>query len=103
MFDDIFSSFSQNLRYQGLVKIYKNDNSQKYVPEKSAKNQYWKLDYVKIYLLEGACSGVRQFLANESPLKAMKTAFYFTWKALFVLKIFKLLTWLFGHVAKRLD
>ena len=40
MFDDTFSSFSQNLRYQGLVKIYENDNSQKYVPEKSAKNQY---------------------------------------------------------------
>ena len=40
MFDDTFSSFSQNLRYQGLVKIYENDNYQKYVPEKSAKNQY---------------------------------------------------------------
>ena len=40
MIDDIFSSFSQNLRYQGLVKIYENDNSQKYVPEKSAKNLY---------------------------------------------------------------
>ena len=78
MFDDIFSSFSQNLRYQGLVKIYKNDNSQKYVPEKSAKKNKKKLDYVKIYLLEGAFSGVRQFLATESPLKAMKNAFYFT-------------------------
>ena len=33
----------------------------------------------------------------------MKNAFYFTSKALFVLKIFKFLSWLFGHVAKRLD
>ena len=33
----------------------------------------------------------------------MKNDFYFTSKALFVLKIFKLLSGLFGHVAKRLD
>ena len=33
-------------------------------------------------------SGWRQFLATESPLKMMKNAFYFTLKALFVLKIF---------------
>ena len=30
----------------------------------------------------------------------MKNAFYFTVKALFVLKIFKFLSWLFGHVEK---
>ena len=53
--------------------------------------------------LKGALSGLRQFLAAESPLKMMKNAFYFTSKALFVLKIFKFLSWLFGHVAKRLD
>ena len=35
-----------------------------------------------------ALSGLRQFLPNESPLKMMKNAFYFTVKALFVLKIF---------------
>ena len=33
----------------------------------------------------------------------MKNAFYFTSKALFVLKIFKFLSWLFGHVVKQLD
>ena len=33
----------------------------------------------------------------------MKNAFYFTLKALFVIKIFKVLSWLFGHVEKRLD
>ena len=40
---------------------------------------------------------------NESPLKMTKNAFYFTSKALFILKIFKFLSWLFSHVAKWLD
>ena len=34
---------------------------------------------------------------NEKPLQMMKNAFYFILK-LFVLKIFKLLSWLFSHV-----
>ena len=33
----------------------------------------------------------------------MKNAFYFTSKALFVLKIFNFLSCLFGHAARRLD
>ena len=41
--------------------------------------------------LKGALSGLRQFLATESPLKMMKNVFYFNSKALFVLKIFKFL------------
>ena len=41
---------------------------------------------------KGALSGLRQFLATESPLKMMKNAFYITLKALFVLKIFKILS-----------
>ena len=53
--------------------------------------------------LKGTLSGLRQFLATESPLKMMKNAFYFTSKAHFVLKIFKLLSWHFDHVSKRLD
>ena len=36
----------------------------------------------------------------ESSLTIMKNAFYFILKALFVLKIFKFLSWLFGHVGK---
>ena len=36
----------------------------------------------------------------ESPFKMMKNAFYFILKALFVLKIFKFLSRLFGHVGK---
>ena len=44
-----------------------------------------------------------QLLATESHLKVMKNAFYFTLKALFVLKIFKFLSCLFVHVGKRLE
>ena len=53
--------------------------------------------------LEDALSGLRQFLAIESPSKMTENAFYFTSKALFVLKIFKFLSSLFGHVSKQLD
>ena len=42
--------------------------------------------------LKGVLSGLRQFLENESPLKMMKNAFYFTLKALIVLKLFKFLS-----------
>ena len=52
---------------------------------------------------KGELSGQRQFLAIESPLKMMKNAFYFTSKALFVLKIFMFLSCFFGRVTKRLD
>ena len=37
---------------------------------------------------------------NESPLKMLKNTFYSILKALFVFKIFKLLSSLFGHVEK---
>ena len=37
----------------------------------------------------------------ESHLKIMQNAFYFILKALFVLKIFKFLSLLFGHVGKK--
>ena len=52
--------------------------------------------------VKDAHSGLRQFLPAEIPLQMIKDAFYFTSKAHFVLKIFKFLSWLFGHVAKRL-
>ena len=48
--------------------------------------------------VKGALSGLRRFLSTETPLKLMKNAFYFTLKALFVLKILIFLFWLFGHV-----
>ena len=53
--------------------------------------------------IKSALAGLRQFLATESPIKMMKNTFYFTSKALFVLKKLKFLSWLFGHVVKRLD
>ena len=37
---------------------------------------------------------------NDSPSKVMKNAFYFIFKVLFVLKVFKYMSWLFGHVEK---
>ena len=40
-------------------------------------------------LFKGALSGLRHFLAAESPSEMMKDAFYFTSKAFFVLKVFK--------------
>ena len=54
-------------------------------------------------IFEGALEGLTQFLATECPSKMMKNAFYFTLKALFVLKIFQFLSRLFCHVEKRLD
>ena len=37
---------------------------------------------------------------NESPSKMMKNAFHYILQALFVLKILKFLSWLFGHAEK---
>ena len=59
--------------------------------------------FQEVELLKDPLSGLRQFLASESPLKLMKNAFYFTSKFIFVLKIVKFLSGLFGHVSKRLD
>ena len=42
--------------------------------------------------VKGALSGLRQFLANESPLKMIKNTFYFPLKDLSILKIFKFLS-----------
>ena len=53
--------------------------------------------------IKGAISGLRKFLAIDSPFKAMINAFYFTSKTLFLFKIFKFLFSLFGHLEKRLD
>ena len=56
-----------------------------------------------VIIIKGTLSGLRQFLATESPLKLMKNAFYFTLKALFVLKVSKFLSRLLGPIEKRLD
>ena len=46
-------------------------------------------------VIKGALSGLRQFLANESPLNMMKSPFYFTLKALFVLFVLETFEFLF--------
>ena len=56
----------------------------------------------KPFQSNGALSGLRQYLASKSFLKMMQNA-YFLSEALFVLKIFKFMSWVFGHAAKWLD
>ena len=53
--------------------------------------------FIKSEYFKGALSGLRQFVATENTLKVMENAFYFTLKALFILKIFTFLSWRFGH------
>ena len=53
--------------------------------------------------LKSELSGLKQFSATESPLTIMKNAYYFTLKALFVLKISKFMSGLLGYVEERLD
>ena len=53
----------------------------------------------KLKKIRGTPPGLSQFLATESSLKMIKNAFYFTFKALFVLKAFKCLS-CFDHVGK---
>ena len=66
--------------------------------------------FLKFYL--GVCTNKWFELTSDLPkkfglfaslkafVKMMKNAFYFILKALFVLKIFKFLSWLFGHVER---
>ena len=50
--------------------------------------------------IKRALSDLRQLLTTETYLKMMKNDFYFTLKALLVLKIFIFLSWLFDQVKK---
>ena len=50
--------------------------------------------------IKRALSDLRQLLTTETHLKMMKNDFYFTLKALLVLKIFIFLSWLFDQVKK---
>ena len=53
------------------------------------------------HCFKGALLG-QTILATESTLKIMKNDFYFTRKALFLLKILQFFSGLFRHVSKRL-
>ena len=61
-------------------------------------NQVREENFCKVRLSSSKKSCFISF--NESSSKKMKNVFYFILKAFFVLKIFKLLSWLFGHVEK---
>ena len=60
--------------------------------------EYLKKDFLKVGLSPSKKNFFIRF--NNSPSRMMKNAFYFILKALFFLKIFKVLSWLFGHVEK---
>ena len=65
-------------------------------------NLIWKTYFMCILLKSDSQLSKQIFFIcfNDSPSKVMKNAFYFILKALSVLKIFKFLSWLFGHVGK---
>ena len=69
----------------------------------SDSNHIWNHSHYSICKHLNAFSCLRHFLATESPLKMMKNAFYFTFKALCILKIFKFLSLLSDHAKKWLD
>ena len=82
----------------GPLKLYPNLFELILLKVRFHFSQTWKF-----FLFKDALSGLRPFLVTETPLKMMKNAFYFTLKALFVLKVFKFLSCLFDHVGKRVD
>ena len=96
MKDDLSQELHGNMVFS--VYIYKCYKYNTTLLEKKSK-----MIFSRKNTLKDALSSLRQYLAIESPLKMMKNAFYFILKALFFLQIFKFLSWLFGHVAKRLD
>ena len=57
--------------------------------------------YLQFHFKVGLSPSKKNFIwFNDIPSKMMKNTFYIILKALFVLKIFILLSWLFGHVEK---
>ena len=54
-------------------------------------------------LIKGALSGLRQIITTEIPSKVMRNTFSFTLEGLSVLKMFKFLSWLFGHLENLLS
>ena len=67
--------------------------------EKSQSQTDKFCQYFEKKMHKGALPGLRQFLATENPLKPI--SIFFTLKTLFVLNIFKFLSWLFGHAEKK--
>ena len=56
-----------------------------------------------IFFIKSTLSGLRQFLTTANLFEMMNNAFYVTLKALFILKILKFLSRIFGLVEKPLN
>ena len=61
---------------------------------------YWLMADNFILLKLGSDIPKNFVFFNDSPSKMMKNAFYFIVKSIFVLKVFKFLSWFFGYVEK---
>ena len=59
-----------------------------------------KSPHLTVNIAKGVVSGMRQLLTTESPWKFIKNTFSFILKALFVFKVFKFFSRLFGGVEK---
>ena len=66
------------------------------------KSHFWRFRFLKVLQDReaGLLHSKKNFFIcfNDSLFEMMKIAFYFILKAFFVLKIFNVLFWLFGHV-----
>ena len=97
--DTSFGNLSWN--YKKVTKYVKNTKTtityiyHKYIPQnpKSLNN------FLKLLKMHSRLD-LRHFLAPKSPLKIMKNAFYFTLKALSILRISKFLSSFFSHTQK---
>ena len=78
---------------QQLKKILKENSDYCILSFRSGDTLKVKRGLNRVFsCFKGALSGLRQFLATESPLRTMENAFYFTSKALFILMIFNFLS-----------
>ena len=65
------------------------------------KKKFKELFKNNVFLMFSHLPKKRFFICfNDSPSKMMENAFYFILKALFILKIFKFLSYLLGHAEK---
>ena len=68
--------------------------------KKKLRHRSFRLNFEKFFMMH---SQVWDKFRQLKSLKMIKKSFYFALKSLFILKVFKVLSWLFGHVEKRLD
>ena len=77
-------------------------SSFRYVFENNKAIDFLSKNFFWLCLKIGLLPSEKNFLIcfNDRPWKMMKNAFYFILKALLVLKVFKFLSWIFGHLEK---